>query len=57
MRRTLAKDPSRMTKKEIYNDPRYQAARMLAAGWLYVRGVQTVRAQNDSDDDASHQTR
>jgi 5-methylcytosine-specific restriction endonuclease McrA len=27
MRRTLAKDPSRMTKKEIYNDPRYQAAR------------------------------
>lgn len=30
---------------------------MLAAGWLYLRGVQTVRAQNESDDDASHQTR
>lgn len=30
---------------------------MLAAGWLYLRGVQAVRAQHDGDDDASHQTR
>lgn len=30
---------------------------MLAAGWLYLRGVQAVRAQHDSDDDASHKTR
>lgn len=30
---------------------------MLAAGWLYLRGVQTVRARHGSDDDASRQTR